>query len=295
MNKFIYFLLLIGFTTVQAQELNCNVKVNFDRVTASNTQIFKTLETSLNEFVNKTKWTDKNFKQNERIECAIFINIAEFDSNNFSASIQVQSSRPVFNSTYASPLLNVNDKDFNFRYVEFENLYFNPNSFDSNLVSVIAYYSYMILGVDADSFAPQGGTPHFQIAQNIVSLAQSSGFKGWTQNEGNQNRYFLVNDMMSNTYNPIREGIYDYHSKGLDVMADNTKSGKEAIISSLVLVSKIHKVRPNAYLTRVFFDAKADEIVSIYSAGPQVTITELVDNLNRISPLNSTKWAKIKF
>ncbi len=295
MRNVILVFLCFCFTTISAQELNCEVKINSDRVTATNQQIFKTLETSLNEFVNKTKWTNQTFKQNERIECSMFINVAEFNANAFSATIQVQASRPVYNSLYSTPIFNFNDKDFSFRYVEFENLFFNPNSFDSNLVSVLAYYVYIILGVDADTYTLNGGTSYFEQAQAIAAIAQTGGYKGWGQSDGFQNRHFLVNDLLSNTFDPIRETMFQYHSNGLDLMADNLKLGKENIKASLMNLGNVHNVRPNAFLTRVFFDTKSDEVVSVFSGGPIVNIADLVDNLNRVSPLNSSKWTSVKF
>ncbi|MDP2159651.1 MAG: DUF4835 family protein [Flavobacterium sp.] len=295
MRNVILVFLCFCFTTISAQELNCEVKINSDRVTATNQQIFKTLETSLNEFVNKTKWTNQTFKQNERIECSMFINVAEFNANAFSATIQVQASRPVYNSLYSTPIFNFNDKDFSFRYVEFENLFFNPNSFDSNLVSVLAYYVYIILGVDADTYTLNGGTSYFEQAQAIAAIAQTGGYKGWGQSDGFQNRHFLVNDLLSNTFDPIRETMFQYHSNGLDLMADNLKLGKENIKASLMNLGNVHNVRPNAFLTRVFFDTKSDEVVSVFSGGPVVNIADLVDNLNRVSPLNSSKWTSVKF
>lgn len=294
MRKILFLLLLIA-GSVQAQELNCTVKINFDRITNANTQIFKTLERSLTEFVNKTRWTNQTFGENERIESTMFINVSAYNSDQFSASIQVQSSRPAFNSTYSSPIFNFNDKDFNFRYVEFENLIFNPNSYDSNLVSVIAFYSYIIMGLDADSFSPKGGTPYFELAQNVAILAQQGGSKGWNQSDGNISRYFLINDLMSNTFAPYREALYQYHSTGIDVMSDDLKKGKENIKNSIKTLAQIYELRPNALLTRVFFDAKSDEIVSIYTGGPSIGIADLVENLNRISPLNSSKWGGIRF
>lgn len=294
MHKLVIFVFLLATSFTQAQELNCSVKVNSERITAANQQIFKTLETSLNEFVNKTKWSKRDFKNNERIDCSMFINVSEFNNNVFTATIQVQASRPVLNSTYSTPILNINDKDFTFRYVEFENLFFNPNSFDSNLVSVVAFYAYMILAMDADSFEYQGGNEYLDIAQNIVSVSQAGG-KGWSQSDGLQNRFFLVNDLLSNTFDPIRLGFYDYHTQGLDLMATDLQRGKEGIKNAILTLSKINSVRPNAYLTRVFFDTKADEILSVFTGGPKVDITNLVDNLNRVSPLNASNWSKIKF
>lgn len=295
MRKIIVVLVLMLFGFIQAQELNCVVSVNSERVTANTQQVFKTLETSLNDFVNKTKWSNQSFDQNERIECSMFINVSEVDNTTFTATIQIQSSRPVYNSIYSTPIFNYNDKDFTFKYVEFESLNFNPNSFDSNLVSVVAFYSYIMMALDADSFEPLKGTRYLEMAQNVMSVAQTGGYKGWSQTDGLQNRYYLISDLLSNTFNPIRQAYFEYHANGLDKMADDVKLGKENVKTALLNLSVIHSVRPNAFLTRVFFDAKSDEIADIFSDGPSIKTTELVDNLNRLSPLNASKWSTIKF
>ena len=293
-NFFSLFLVFIfGFT--QAQQLNCIVNVNADKVGNTNNQIFKTLEKSLSEFVNKTDWTGQTYKQNEKINCSMFITVNSYNSDQFIATIQVQSSRPIFNSTYSSPVLNFNDKDFSFRYVEFENLNFNPTNYESNLVSIMAFYSYMIIGMDADTFSPQGGTKYLELAQDVSNIALQGGSKGWSQADGNQTRYFLVNDMLSNTFSSFRDAMYSYHYDGLDTMNKDLKAAKEKIKTSVATISKIYEVRPNAFLTRVFFDSKSDEIVSVFSGGPSISITGLVENLNKISPINANKWAGIKF
>lgn len=294
MYKIITFLFLITFGLAQAQQLNCVVTVNSQKLSNANQQVFKTLEASVNEFINKTDWTGQTFKQNEKINCSMYITVLSNNSDQFTATIQVQSSRPVFNSSYSSPVLNYNDKDFSFRYTEFENLIFNPSSFDSNLVSVLAFYSNIIVGMDADTFVLQSGNPNFEVAQNISNVAQQGGYKGWTQSDGNQNRYFLINDLLSPTFVDIRQTLFDYHT-GLDLMNQDLKASKERIKASLFNLSKLNNSRPNAFLTRIFFDAKSDEIVSIFSGGPSITISDLVDNLNKISPLNSSKWALIKY
>lgn len=295
MRKIFSLIFVCFFAFSQAQELNCKVTVNYDKITNANTQIFKNLETSLNDFVNKTAWTEKTYKDNEKISCNIFITLNSYDSNNFEASIQVQSSRPIYNSSLSSPMLNINDKDFSFQYIEFQNLFYNPNSYDSNLVSTIAFYSYVILGVDAESFALDSGTPFFQSAQEIVSLAAATGGKGWSQSEKTQNRYYLINDLMSTTFRPYREAMFQYHFDGMDNMSKDLKTSKETIAKAINTLSQLHGVRPNAYLTRIFFDAKSDEIVSIFSGGPSVPIDGLVDKLSRISPTNSSKWTNVKF
>lgn len=294
MRKIIYFFLLFsGF--IQAQELNCTVQINTQTLTNSNQPIFKTLERSLSEFVNNTKWANKPYKQSEKIDCSMVINVTSYGSDQFVATIQVSSSRPIYNSTYSSPVFNFNDKDFSFKYVEYENLIFNPNSFDSNLVSILAFYSYVIIGIDADTFSPLGGSDYFRTAQEIGSLAQGGNYKGWSQADGNQSRFMLTNELMSGTFEDIRTTLYNYHSKGLDVMSQDLKAGKEKVKEAIISLNKVYSVRPNAFLTRVFFDAKSDEIQSIFSGGPQITIADLVDSLNKISPINSSKWASIRF
>jgi hypothetical protein len=294
MKNSICFLLLLFAGTNQAQQLNCNVDINSDKIATTNNQIFKNLKNSISDFVNKTDWTGEEYKPSEKIECSMVIIINTYDSNQFTATLQVQSTRPVFNSTYASPVFNYNDNDFSFRYVEFENLLFNPTNFDSNLVSVLAYYSYMILGFDADTYTLMGGNKNYEVAQQIMTVAQQSGYKGWSQSDSNQNRYFLVSDILSGTFDAYREALYQYHREGLDTMSTDVKGSKVTIIGAINTLSKIYKVRPNAFITRVFFDAKVDEIVSILSGGPKVELTETIETLSRISPLNVSKWSTIK-
>jgi hypothetical protein len=294
-NKLVYIVLaFICFQSLFSQELKCSVSVNYDRMTDVNPQIFKNLEKQLTEFLNTTKWTTKEYKQNEKINCNFFINISKYNSNNFESTLQIQSSRPIFNSTYESPILNINDKDFSFRYIEFEQLIYDQNSFTSNLISVLAFYSNLIIGLDKDSFEDLGGTKQLDVASNIMNVAQSSGYKGWSQSEGgNSNRYFLISDLLSNTFQPYRKALFQYHFEGLDLMSDNLLKGKEGVSIAIETVAKIQKSRPNALLTRTFFDAKTDEIVSIFSGGPATNNSQLIETLNRISPLNSVKWNKI--
>ena len=284
-SKIIYILLVfISFQSLFSQELNCTVSVNYDRMTDVNPQIFKNLEKQLTEFLNTTKWTSKEYKQNEKITCNFFINIAKYNSNNFESTLQIQSSRPIFNSTYESPILNINDKDFNFRYIEFEQLIYDQNSYTSNL----------IIGLDKDSFEDLGGTKQLETASNIVNIAQTSGYKGWSQSDGgNTNRYFLISDLLSNTFQPFRRTLFQYHFEGLDLMSENLMKGKEGVAKAVETIAVIQKSRPNALLTRTFFDAKTDEIVSVFSGGPATNNSQLIETLNRISPLNSVKWNKI--
>ena len=294
MKKLISFLFILVFYKSFSQELKCTVKINTDKISATNTNVFKTLETSLNEFVNKTIWTKDEYKPNEKINCSMTLIIDSYENTSFTGSLQVQSSRPGFNSTYSSPITNFNDKNFNFSYVEFENLLFNNNSFDSNLVGVISFYCYVIIGIDRDSFSKLGGTSALEAAQNIANLGQTSSYKGWSQNDGNNSRFFLINDLLSGTFSSYRDAIYTYHFSGIDLMSSDQSKAKENIIIALNQMKKVHEVRPNAFLTRVFFDAKSDEIVSIFSGGSKIPLEETINVLNRINPMNSEKWNSIK-
>ena len=288
-------ILFFGVFTSNAQELKCTVTINYDRVTNVNTQIFKTLQTQMTEFLNNTKFTKKEYGQNEKIECSFFLNISSYESNDFGGTLQIQSSRNIFNSSYSSSILNMNDNDVNFRYIEYENFIYDPNNFNSNLISIITYYANIIIGVDMDTFEELSGTSQLETALNIMNMAQSSGYGGWTQADSkNRNRYFLISDLMSSTYSPFRKAMYEYHLKGLDAMADDQKQAKQKVFESIKTISLINKVRPNALLTRTFFDAKSDEIVSIFSGGPPMPNNELIEILNKISPLNSTKWNNIR-
>jgi hypothetical protein len=294
--KILLFISILWTGFVHSQELKCTVTVNSSKVGATvNKQVFKTLERSLSDFVNKTNFTGQESASNEKINCSLFIDILTATNDTFTATIQVQSSRPIYNSTYSSPVLNYNDKEFSFTYTEFQNLNYNPSAFDSNLVSVVSFYSILIIGMDADTFSLNGGSSTLSMAQDIANIAQTSGYPGWSQSTGNSNRYFLINDLLSNTYSPYREAMFQYHFGALDTMALDLKGAKEKIKTAINTISELQKVRPNAFLTRTFFDAKSDELVSIFSSGPSITITDLVDNLNRISPTNSSKWAGIKF
>lgn len=292
-SKILILLLFFCVRLTNAQELNCTVTVNSQLITATNQQVFKTLQTSLTDFVNKTIWTTTPYKSIEKINCGMTIIVDEYSNDEFSGSIQIQSSRTAFNSTYQSPILNINDKNFNFKYQEFEQLIFNPNNFDSNLVSVIAFYSYMVIGLDQDSYTPNGGDASFETAINISNLAQSSGYKGWSSTEKGQNRFLMINDLTSNTFSTFREVMLNYHLNGMDLMSKDTKQAKNKIVIAINNLKNIHIIRPNSFLMRMFFDAKTDEITSVFTGGPRIPVDDLVSTLNSISPLNSGKWGGI--
>lgn len=280
----------------KAQELNCTVTVNSDQVSQTNQQIFRTLERSLSDFINKTKWTNRIYKENERLNCRMFITVTNFDSNRFEANIQLQSSRPVFNTSYQSPVFNYKDDQFNFEYIEFQPLVYNPNVFDSNLVAVVAYYAYIMLGLDEDTFSLEGGTENYKKAQQIVTTAQGSGAAGWSQSATeNRTRFVLVDNLLSNTFREYRIAMYNYHRKGLDILGDNNSTGKQVIAGSMRLFESLIKRRPNAFLIQTFFDAKSEEILNVFSDGPKVDVVTLKETLNRVAPFYSSTWNEITY
>ena len=295
MRKYISILFLAVSAVTFSQELNCSVVVNAQQTGNENVQVFKTLERQLTEFVNNTQWTNKTYKPQERIECSMVINVIDYNSDAFQATIQVQSSRPVFNSTYSTPVYNFNDKNFTFQYLEFQNLIYNPTQFESNLVSVLTYHIFMILGLDADTFELNGGDAYFSQAQTITNYSQQGNFKGWKLEDGLQSRFALIDNLLSPTFKEFRTVMYNYHRNGLDVMATNDKQGKEAVASVFDDLKTMNSRRPNSFLMRVFFDAKANEIQDIFSDGPKVNVTEIKDVLNRIAPTHASKWREINF
>ena len=294
MRRILLFFIFLSSITISSQELNCQVTVNFDQVSGSNRQVFTTLETAISEFVNQKKWTDKTVKSQERINCAINIIITKRDNNLFEGSIQIQSTRPVYGTSYETPVLNIRDNDFNFKYNEFDQFIYNPTRFDSNLISTIVFYTYIILGIDADSFALNGGETYLKEAENATLQAQQSGLAAWSNQVGVQNRFQMIDNLLSPGLNQFRSVIYNYHRKGLDELTGDAKIAKQSLENTIITLDRLfNKVIGNPLL-RLFFDAKADEIVNLYSDGPNTRSKQrLLAVLQKISPNNSSKWRKI--
>ncbi|MBI4929759.1 MAG: DUF4835 family protein [Bacteroidetes bacterium] len=277
-----------------AQELNCSVQVISPQLNNSaDKKILQTLQQSIFEFMNNRKWTNDVFQQDERIECSVVITITAKSSDVFDGSIQVQARRPVYKSSYNSLLLNVLDKNLSFRYVEYQPLEFVENTFTANLTSVLAYYANVIIGADYDSFSLEGGTPYYQKAQAIVSNAQSASEKGWKFNEDDHNRYWIVENILNSTFKPLRECMYKYHRTGFDAMAEDLITGRATVLSSLELLKKVYDSKPNSYSLTLFFLAKADEIVNLFTLAEPAEKTKLLALVNEIDPANNTKYNKI--
>lgn len=280
----------------EAQELNARITVNSDKVQSTNKQVFTTLQTALNEFVNSKRWTDATFAVNERIDCSMTIIISEMTSDNsFKSEIQVQARRPVYNSSYTTTLLNYRDTQLDFEYTEFEPLEFTENTLSSNLVATVSFYIFTILGLDFDSFAPKGGGGFFTQAQQIVSLAQAQpSWNGWKAFENDRNRHALSTALTDNTSELFRDMWYNYHRKGLDEMAANPDRGRTTIISLLPTLVQIKSARPTSPLVQMFADTKLDEIVSIYSKATTQEKQEGYKELSNLYPALTTRLEPLK-
>lgn len=295
MHRIISFLLFICLVNLcHAQELNCQVQVLSPQIQGTNKRVFDVLRTNIVEFMNNRKWTNDVFKNNERIDCSILINITkQIAIDDFEATIQVQSRRPVFKASYNSLLFNFNDNDFHFRYLENQPLDFTDNTYTSNLTSVLAYYAYLIIGMDYDSFSSKGGTPNLQKCLAVVNNAQGSSETGWKAFDGTKNRYWVINNMLDATFIPLREAMYKYHRLGLDVMATDKESARTAILESLENLKQIHDIKPLSFSMQVFFNAKADEIINVFSGATSDEKTKILTLVNLIDPTNSNKYQKI--
>ena len=292
-NLCVLFAYFLSFQ-VTSQELNAQVIVNSDLVNQTNQQIFKTLERALKEFINTQVWTEKVFLNQEKINCSFVFNLSAYSNDQFEATLQVQSERPVYQTSYDSPVLNFLDKDITFSYQEFQPLFFNESSFESNLISLISFYAYVIIGLDADTFLQNGGNRYFEKARQVVNLAQSSVRKGWKPGDGLRNRFWLIDSLRSNTFKEYRQTMYNYHRSGLDQMTNDPIAGKKALMLSIQDLEPLFQRRPNAFLLQLFFDAKVEEIVNLFQEGPKIDFKKTEDVLKKIAPFFGSRWKQIK-
>ncbi len=294
MRKLLTILFTLGFFCASAQELNCTVQVNSQQVQQSDRRIFETLQKAIYEFINTTKWTNDQYQLTERIECSMFISISQrVSADEFKATIQVQSRRPIYKTSYNSTILNTNDNDFEFKYIEFQPLQFSESTMLSNLTSVLAFYSYMIIAMDNETFAPNGGEVYFQKAMAIVNNAQGAVEKGWKQFESTSNRYWFVENFLNPRFKLMRESYYKYHRQGLDVMTADVETGRTAITECLNNIKKVRTDQQNAYLLRLWFNSKADELVNIYTTAFPDVKAKAVAILSEVDPGNANKYKKI--
>jgi len=293
-------IIVVFFTTsfilnTYAQELKCIVQVATPQIEGSDKKVYETLQTSIYEFMNSHKWTNYVYTIDEKIECSILITVSSRVSiDEFKATIQVQSRRPVYHTSYPTTIFNFIDKDFQFKYIESQSLDYADNTFMSNLTGVLAYYAYIIIGLDFDSYSLYGGTPFYEKAQAIVNNAQNTPEPGWKAFETNQkNRYWLVENLLNKTYSGVRDGIYNYHRKGLDVMSDNMANGRAAVLTALESYQKVYKEKPGLFVLSLIINSKADELVNIFSEAAPMDKTKAVNILNTIDPSNTNKYKQI--
>lgn len=279
---------------VSAQEMKCDIRINSNQVAGTDKTVFQNLQTALYEFINNTKWTNINFKTSEKIECSIAITIKErTDSNTFSGELNMALRRPCYKASYTSPMLNYVDQKFTFEYTDGQPLDFSLSTHMSDLTSTIAFYVYMFLGLDFDSFSQNGGMPFFEAAQQIVNNAQSSSQQGWKAFDGNKNRYWMVENMTNNSYAPLHQFFYEYHRLGLDVMSEKPDEGRAAILRSLGYLQVIHTSYPTCFFLQLIVEAKRDEIINVFSQGTQQEKTQATNIMKEIDPAQSSTYDAI--
>jgi hypothetical protein len=300
MGKFLGILWLTVLSLgVQAQELNCKVQVVASKITTTDPKVFKTLETTIYEFLNNRKWTGDNFKPEERIDCSLIINITEdLGGNNYKATANIGLSRTGYNTSYNSPILNYADGNFNFTYAEFQPVQFNDNVFNSNLASLLAYWSYILIGMDYDTYSLKGGTPHFNTALTILnnvpqSQANDQG-TGWKQFDGNRNRAILLDEILKPRLEVLREVEYEYHRKGIDVMFENANTGRATILAALKKMERLAESDPNSMVLQLFFDAKRAELISMFTKAPPGERNEAYNILVKLDGKKTEMYNQMK-
>ena len=299
MRHIVAILALIAMSIpMKAQELKCNISINSEQVQGSNKAIFTTLQQSMEEFVNTQRWTNMTFQEKERIECSMMIVVKSVQDNMFVCEFTCQSRRPVFGTTYTTPTLNIKDANFTFTYQEYDRMEFQHNTFTSNLTALVAYYCYLIIGHDMDSFAKLGGTPYFQICEDIVTSAQSASLDnaemvGWKAFESNRNRYALTNNLMDEAFKKYRAYYYDYHRHGLDEMVNNVANGRARIGKDIKVLKEAYNARPATYLVGTFLDAKSDELVNIFKSGTTDEKKMVYELLMDIDPTRQDTYENI--
>lgn len=295
-------LLIICLSTfacrVNAQELQAKVTINHNQIQGTDASVFENLQQTLEQFINDKQWTSMQFQKNERIVCNFNITVTKYDqsTNMFTCTALIQANRPVYNSAYTSTLYNNQDGDFNFEFAQFDQLNFNEETVDNQLTALIAYYAYLIIGLDLDSFSPMGGEDVLQRCLNLVNNAQNLNFTGWKAFENDRNRFAIINDYMDGAMQPFRQLQYDYYRTGLDEMANNADRGRTNISTALEThLKKVHEDKPLSSLPQIWTDYKKDELSNIYKGkGTQKEKEAVYETLFSINASQSNYWDKIK-
>lgn len=286
------------FVAAGAQELNCTVTINSDQIEGSNKQVYETLKQGIEEYMNQNRWTNMTFAETEKIECSMLIVVKQVLGNSYSCEMTLQSRRPVYGTTYTTPLLNFKDNAFNFTYQEFDRIEWQQNQFTTNLTAMLAYYCYLIIGHDLDSYQRLGGTPCFRMCEEIVNACQSASMegseqKGWLAFDSNRNRYALINNLQDEAFKKYRNFYYEYHRLGLDEMSGNVTNGRARIAEGLPVLKEAYRARPATYVINTFLDAKADELVDIFRKGTDKEKKEVYDLLIDIDPTRQNTYDRM--
>lgn len=295
MKKYLLLILAVFVcSTLRAQELNCTVEINTDKVSGTNKSTFETLREAITEYFNTTVFTNAQYAANEKLDCRFFLTVSEVDGDKISGDIQVQLSRPVYNSSYTTTLLNFKDTKVDFDYTEGEQLVFSENTIESQLMAILNYYAYLFLAIDSDSFAPNGGEIYWEKLKSIVQMAQSSGESGWRQFEDTKNRAAVLSAFTDKSTSALRTLLYDYHIKGLDQMTVSPDKGRQQITSSLQYLDKVYQANPMSVGLSIFKDSKLDELVNIYSKASKTERDGVYELLNKIYPTEQQRVNQVK-
>jgi len=283
---------------LSAQELNCTVTINSDQIEGSNKQVYETLKKSIEEYMNNNRWTNMTYAEQEKIECSMLIVVKQVAGNSYTCEMTLQSRRPVYGTTYTTPILNFKDNAFNFTYQEFDRIEWQQNQFTTNLTAMLAYYCYLIIGHDQDSFQRLGGTVFFQQCEEIATVCQTASMdnleqKGWLAFESNRNRYALINNLLDEAFKKYRSFYYEYHRLGMDEMVNNVANARARIAKGMPALKEAYRSRPATYVVNTFLDAKADELVDIFSKGTDKEKKEVYDLLMDIDPTRQSTYERI--
>ena len=291
-------LMVIAGINAKAQELEAKININHQQVQTTDKTVFENLQQTLEQFINDQQWTALQFQENERIQCSFNITVTKYDasSNRFSCTALIQANRPVFNSAYNTTIYNNKDKNFDFDFVQYDQLNFNEEVIDNQLVALVAYYSLLIIGLDLDTFSPMGGTDVLQRCMNLTNNAQNLDFTGWKSFEDSRNRFAIINDYLDESMKPFRQLQYDYYRNGLDEMAQNVERGRTNVTTALETnLKKAHTDKPLSMLPQIWTDFKKDELANIYKGkGTQKEKESVYDILFGINASQNTTWDKIK-
>lgn len=294
-NLFFILAVLFSSKALLSQELNCSVSVNAMQVSNGDNAIFDAMQRSVYEFMNNRRWTNDKFNPSERIECSILITLSKRNgTDQYEASFTISSSRPVYGTTYSSPLFKFQDENVQFKYMQFDVLDFSENGYISEFTSILGFYAYVILAMDYDSFSLMGGQEYWQKAQRVVQNSQPSGGAGWQTFSSRKNRYWLVQNYLNDRFKGLRECNYLYHRKGFDTMNENVLKGRQEVLKALHKIESVHKNEPNSFNVRLYFSAKNDEIIKLFGKAEPSEKNELISLLETIDPANSNKYSALR-